>query len=100
MSKGSHVHADIVSGGGGDEDVVKMTGSSNHKAATKSGVSLGNKAESSPAQPPTKPVKQSQSVTDNVPAKKSSSPAPHHHHDNLKIKVVKISSMLSRHLQL
>ena len=66
--KGSHVCADIVSGGG-DEDVVKTTGSHKRKA-TKNGVSPGNKAESSPAQLSTEPVKQSQSV------KKSSSPAP------------------------
>ena len=73
MSKGTQTSANIVSDD--DEGLVKMTGSHKHKAA-KSGVSPGNKAKVSPAQPSAETVNASQPVTNNTSAKKLSSPPP------------------------
>ena len=70
---------DIVSGDSvdtviGDEGLVKTT-SHKHKLA-KSGVSPGNKAKVSSAQPPSETVKNSQPVTNKASAEQSSPPPP------------------------
>ena len=63
---------DIVSD---DEGLVKTTSSHKRKAA-KSGVSPGNMAKVSSAQPPSETVKHSQPVTNNASAEQSSPPPP------------------------